>query len=305
MALITLARATELVPNFSSSDNTVMTDIVNAASDCVERYCNRRFALTTYDELLDGTGDYNIFVSNYPITALLRVAYNPIQVMSIRNTDTGCARATFRIDGTSASPPLPNVLYLVSMKNGVETAININLQTGATSVDGVAGTTFTMVTLDNLATAINSFAGWAAGAMGIFTSWRVDDIRPPQGANECRWFGNAYLKLHSWNLADYEQNPDVGEIVSPQGFTFGYRNYRIIYTAGYSTIPEPVQQAVADLAVAVYVNRGVNPNLTAENLGGYSYSQITEKTFHQLDLISRYSLPLYKSYRVAKYKLTI
>ena len=46
-------------------------------------------------------------------------------------------------------------------------------------------------------------------------------------------------------MPEYAQNPDIGEIVSPVGFGRGYQNYRVVYTAGYSTIPNPIQQACA------------------------------------------------------------
>lgn len=306
MALITLARAEEQIPNFNSADSAVLQDIVNASSDVIERELARTFALTTYDELYDGPGYFNLLLNNYPVTQVLRVALNPVNVLQIRNTDPDVSRASYRIDGDTNIPPRPNVLYLVSMKNGVETAININLQSGATSVNGVAGSTYTMVTLANLATAINTFSayGWNALALGIYTSWPIDDLRPPQGAFDTRWQGNAYVSLHSWNQSGFDINPDIGELVAGNGFSRGYRNYRVIYQAGYSTIPYPIQQACAELAASVYLNRGQNPNLVSESLGGYSYTLNTaEKSFKSLSLTARYGLSDWKNRRVAKFRV--
>jgi hypothetical protein len=305
MALITLARAEEQIPNFNTADTQVLTDILSACEDVIERYCNRTFELTTYDELYDGPGYPNLLLYQYPVTEVLRVAFNPSQVLQIRNTDQGVSRASFRIDGDTSTPAKPNVLYLVSLKNGVETDININLQTGATTVNGVSGTTYTMVTLNDLATAINGFSsyGWTALALGIYSTWPILDLRPPQGAFECRWFGNAYVWLHTWNLPDYTYNPDVGEITSAMGFSRGYRNFRVIYQAGYSVIPNSIQQAAADLTASVYNSRGQNPALNSESLGGYSYTNAAEKTFRQLDYASRYGLELYKNRRAAKFRI--
>ena len=102
----------------------------------------------------------------------------------------------------------PANLYLVSMLNGIETDITINLQTGATTVNSVPGSTFTLVTLGDLATCINSFSsyGWFALALGIYSTWPIADLRPPQGAFECKWYGSAYLKLHF--LADARVCPE-------------------------------------------------------------------------------------------------
>lgn len=311
MALITLSRATELVPNFPSTDNGVMTDCVNAASETVVRYCNRDFTQTTYDELYNGTGDFNLLLNQYPIIQISRVAFNRNQVMSIRNTDSAVTRASWRLDGTTASPPVPNYLYLTSMKAGVETTIVIGPVTSASPtvvVNGGAPTSVAqMLTYQNLATTINTYGGsngWVAQPLGQYTTWPITDLRPPQGAFESRWFGLSYVWLHSWNLQEFNQNPATGEIVSPQGFDYGYQNYRIVYQAGYATVPEPIQQATAALAVSVYNGRSINQNLQSENLGSYSYTVAADKNFHNLDLVSRYSLAMWKNYRVAQFKLT-
>jgi hypothetical protein len=293
MALITLDRATELVPNFPSSDNTVMQDCVNAASDLIERHCNRTFGLMAWDEVFDGQGGTDYRLTNYPVVEIDQVMWAYQGVIQIRNTDQRVQRASFRMDGDTSTPSKPNNLYLVSLKNGITTSHTINLST--------------TVTFSDLANAINAFAsdGWAALALAPYTTWAVADLYPMQGAKECRWFGNAYISHHIWNLAEYQFNQDIGELVSPQGFDFGYRNYRVKYTAGYSTVPYPIQQACAALAVSVYNSRTINANVTSENLGGYSYSNIAEKNFHSLDIASRYALAEYKSHRVAKFKVSV
>jgi hypothetical protein len=311
MALITLDRASELLPNFQDTDTAVLTDIVNAASDIVCRYCNRDFTLTTYDEVYDGTGDFNLLLNQYPITQVQRVAYTYQQTTMIRNTDSLVTRASWRLDGTTDSPPVPNNLTLISAKNGVITTVVIGPLTSTTPTVTVNGGSPTAIgqtlTYADLSNAINNYAGtygWTAQPLGMFTTWPLADTRPPQGAFEARWFGTTYIELHAWGLQDFDYNPDIGEIVSAQGFDFGYRNYRVIYQAGYATVPESIQQATAALAVSVYNGRNVNTNLAGENLGSYSYTTIAEKTFHNLDLISRYGLNLYKNSRIAKFKLT-
>jgi hypothetical protein len=309
MALITRSRATELIANFPSSDNSIMDDCIDAASDVITRYCNHNFTLQTYDELLDGTGASNLLLNYYPVTQLLRVSFNRIQVLGIRNTDQGVARASYRLDGDTSAPPAPKNLYLVSLKNGVETDITIGPLTSSSpsvTINGTPTSITQLLTLNDLAGCINTYGaayGWTAQALGIYTGFPIADLRPPQGAFDCRWQGLAYLELHSWNMAQYEQNPAIGEIVSPMGFPLGYKNFRVVYEAGYATVPYSVQQATAALAVSVYESRGINANTTNENLGGYSYGNIAEKNFHSLDIVSRYGLSLYRNYRIAKFKV--
>lgn len=292
-ALITNARATELIPNWNTADNSIMTDCVAAASNVVQRWCNRDFVTTSYDELYDGTGHHNLLLNQYPIISITRVLWNPVQVLMISNNATAVSRASFRLDGTTASPPVPQYLYLTSVASGVTTTTQIGpLATGA------------LLTYADLAAAINTYSanGWSATALGPYSTWALADLRPPQGGSEVRWYGAAYLYQHTFGLPAFNQNPDVGEIVTGGGFCRGYQNYRVIYSAGYSTVPDAVQQATAAIAAAIYTGRGINPNLQSESLGGYSYSILAEKSFANLDIASRYGLYLYKNTRVPKFR---
>lgn len=287
------SRATELIPNFSSSDNTLIDDCILCASDVIERWCNRTFAVTDYDEIYDGTGDANLILDNFPIVQINQVMFNNQYVLQVRNTDQSVSRASFRIDGTDDTPSVPQNLYLVSLRSGIETDHTIDLST--------------TTTLSDLADAINVFSseGWLATALGAYSTWPVADLWPFQGAKDCRWFGNAYVKLHVWNQPEFEYKAQLGEIVSPMGFQFGYNNFRVKYSAGFPTIPTPIQQACAALAVSVFNTRGYNSNLTNENLGGWSYTNLTEKNFASLDLVSKYGLSLYKNYRATRFKVIL
>lgn len=290
--LITLARATELVPNFPSADNAVMQDIITACSDLIKRWCNRDFVQTSYDELYDGQGTFNLLLDQYPIISIDRVMHTPTAVIMIRNTDSLVSRAQYILAPDSSTPPKPGILTLESVKNGVLTTHTVDCST--------------TTTIGDLATAINAFSadGWTAQALGIYSTWGTSDLRPPQGGYECRWMGASYLYLHSWGLPVYNQNPNIGEITTPYGFGRGYQNFRVVYTAGYVSIPNPVQQACAELAVAVYLSQLTrqNANVQGENLGTYSYTALADKSFNNLSIASRYSLHLFKNTRVVKFK---
>lgn len=281
MTLTTLARVTELIPNFNSADSAVMTDILQACSDFIEKYCNRTFAVTTYDELYDGTGDLDLLLNNYPIVYVDRVMYNPINVLQIRMTDQAASRGTFRLDSTN--------LYLTKVINGVSTTHTLTLSS------------YNM--LSDLQNAINAFSseGWNALALGVYATFPVTDIYTPQGGFDCRWQGAGYLKLHAYSLPDFKQRAETGEIVSPFGFPRGYQQYRVIYQAGFPTVPTPIQQACAELAAAVYQARGQNANLQSESLGGYSYTRDINACLSHLSVTSKEALALYMNRRVPKF----
>lgn len=310
LPLCTLARASSLIPHFPTADNAVLSDCISASTEIITRYCNRNFVLTTRDDLYDGTGDFNLLLYDYPVTKVLRVSFNEVSVVQFRMSDLGCSRASWRMDTTTTDqPPRPGYLYLVSMKNGNETDVTIGPLTSASPtvvINGVTSSIAQMKTLQDLADRVNTYAGsfgWVSTAIGPYSSWAIADIRPINAAFESRWFGVSYLTLHVQNQPTYNLNPDIGELVSPFFFSRGYRNYRVIYQCGYPSVPEAIQQATAALAVSVYQARNLNTNVVSESLGGYSYTNIAEKSFHSLDLITKYGLDLYKNWRVAKYKL--
>lgn len=58
-------------------------------------------------------------------------------------------------------------------------------------------------------------------------------------------------------------------------FVQGIQNVSVTYTAGYSTIPESLQQAVCDLILAMSTMTAYtgNPAMQAERMGEYNYSQ--------------------------------
>lgn len=303
---------TELIPNYQSSFNTVATDIWNASWDVLARWLNRDLVLTTYDELYDGQGARNLLLNQYPVQYVKRISTNPVNCLGIHQSNTNCSRASWRLDGDTSQPPNPNNIYLESALNGVVTDITIGPITSASpsvTINGGSPTTIPqMFTLTDLANAVNTYAGsygWQATPLGLFATWPIADLRPPQGALEARWSGYAFLQMFGLNFFQFDFNPDIGEVVSALGFDYGYRNFRVIYQAGLAEIPYAIQQAVAALAVAVFNSMGVNANLQSESLGSYSYTTIAEKTFHNLDLISRYGLYLYRSHRIGKFKVTL
>jgi hypothetical protein len=297
MSFITTARASVLIPNFPSADNSVMADLISAACDFAEKFCQRTFTLTTYDEVQDGLGSELLFVDNFPVVSITRIATTPVPVLQVLNTNTTNSRATVRLAGDTSSPPVPQYLYLTTVLNGVTTNRTITLST--------------TLTLSALATAINAYSadGWSAAALGNAADWATADLRPPQGGYDCVRSGAVYLQMHGWPIGDFDFNPNTGEIVSPFGFFRGYRNYRIIYQAGWALDGSgnlsltPIAQAVAELAAAMYNSRGLNSNLVSESLGSASYTQLAEKTFRSLSPLAAQAFYAYKSYRAPKFKV--
>ncbi len=256
--LIDLSRAKEAVKNFYSGDEAVLQNIVSATSKFVSNFCNRNFVVNTYDEIIDGTYERNLLLSHFPVIQIVRLSYFRTPVIQIYQRDKTHARASFRIDNVPGSGNLlpvtntPVKLTLTSVRNGVETAVPIDL----TSLSA----------FQDVADAVNNVGdGWFAYALPPWTQLPVSDLRAPQGASDCLW-GAPYVWHHVWNAWDFEQNPEIGEVVPFMGVGRGYKNWRCVYKAGFgdasgnTLIPPDLQQAVAELAAACYMSRETDPN---------------------------------------------
>lgn len=83
-----------------------------------------------------------------------------------------------------------------------------------------------------------------------------------------------------------------GEPVGPEFGTYpcwtaGCQNWSIVYTGGYSTIPDDLKNAVWRLMDIAYAKRRTDPGKQSESLGAYSY---TMKTALESDEEVRYLL---------------
>lgn len=73
-ALTTLANVKEALGITGNTEDALLTNLINRATDIIERYCNRRFAETTYtNEEVNGMGSYILNLKHYPITSLTAV----------------------------------------------------------------------------------------------------------------------------------------------------------------------------------------------------------------------------------------
>ena len=81
----------------------------------------------------------------------------------------------------------------------------------------------------------------------------------------------------------------------------GRRNIRVVYTAGYATVPEDVQLAAAELAKEVYGKAQRDPTLLSETIGSYSYTQAAEGSLQNpTPILSalKDKLAMYRRYRL-------
>jgi hypothetical protein len=275
--LITLSRAKQDIQSITdSSQDSLLSTLITAASDAIEKWCRRNFVSKAFDELYNGSGDRRLLLRQYPIQSVQSVRYRPVTVLKITNTQTANVQARVSVTSTG--------LTLVRVNAGVSTT--------DTSVT-FAGN----VTLSAVAAAVNALGnGWSAQAVGDsinYASWPSADLYwPPaygdgtqsQGALQCVAGSFAELKMHTYELAGYQIDSrgwllraipyTDPELLHPEDLVWpvGINNFRIQYTAGYSTIPEAVQEACAEWVSDLYWRTQRDPGLQSQRLAGVGQS---------------------------------
>jgi hypothetical protein len=276
--LITLARAKQDIQSITdTSQDALLGVLITAYSEGIEKYCRRRFVSTTFDELYNGTGDRRLLLRQYPIQSVRWVRYRPVTVLKIQNTNLNLnQRATVRVTSTG--------LNLERVASGV--------LTNDTSVTWAGN-----VTINAVSTAVNALGnGWAAqivgdagvgvGSTGDYGLWPSADLYVPpsygdgvesQGALTARGTF-AELKMHTYELQGYQWDPrgwllraipyTDPELLHPEDLVWpvGVNNFRVQYTAGYTTVPEAVQEACALWVAQAYQYTLRDPHLQAQAL---------------------------------------
>jgi hypothetical protein len=277
--LCTLARAKQAIQSITdSSQDALLGVLITAASDAIEKYCKRNFVSKVFDELYNGSGDRRLLLRQYPIQSVRWVRYRPVTVLKIVNNNTNLnQRATVRVTSTG--------LNLERVATGVVT--------NDTSVTWAGN-----VTLNAVVTAINALgSGWSAqivgdagqgSGTGDYGLWPSADLYVPpaygdgvesQGALTAR--GQfAELKMHTYELAGYQYDPrgwllraipyTDPELLHPEDLVWpvGINNFRVYYTAGYTTIPEAIQEACAEWVSDLYYRTQRDPALRSQAVAG-------------------------------------
>lgn len=248
--LITRARALNNLNNLatSSDENTTLDALVTAVSRAVENYCWRTFAVTSYDELYPGNHQVELVLRNYPIVSVERIAFAPIGVMRVTNTSASNQRATVKVKATG--------LELIRVASGVSTTSTILFAD--------------QPTLTTLATAVTALGnGWSASVLNADDNLRASaDLRALQGAFQAAG-QNADLRLHTSELSSFLVDAERG-CLTRDGLTWdgGLHHWRIVYSAGFSDIPDAVQEACAEWVAQLFWQTKRDIGLASEALPG-------------------------------------
>ncbi len=229
--LITLARAKyNIHRTTTASEDTTLTELLKVCSSAIEKYCRRQFDSQDFDELYPGNVSDTLALRHFPLVKVSRVAYDPTTVLTVQNTGSN-QRATVRVTSTG--------LELIRVSSGTVTT--------DTSITWAGNATLTAVA--NAVTALGN--GWQGQVKGDYGSWRSADLRDAQGHLNALNV-EAPLKLHVRELSEFDVDDRRGWLRRDGGWDGGRNAWRVLYTAGWSTVPEDVQEACAEWVALLF-----------------------------------------------------
>lgn len=277
----------------------VVPSLITAASKEIVRFCGRLFVPKTFDEIVTPEGarqdrgePASAKLQAFPILDLSRVETGRTTALSIRNTDAitnQVATVQFAVTG--------DVEYLDLAYTGI---VLKQIASGVTT-----STTLTFAacpTVRSLSDAINAVGrGWSstipsagtAPDLGLFPSTDLVGVREPKGA----FSPGAGLDLFTRPASDYDIDRASGIMrvycgglgaswggwADPfgdswdglgdyGGGTLGWNQYRVRYTAGFSTVPHDVRRVCVELVKYSLERLATDLTLKSENAKDYSYA---------------------------------
>jgi hypothetical protein len=260
--------------------------VITAASDAVRRSCgDRDFDLRQYDRIFALGLDGGVSLPQIPVQKVSRVAAGRAPALTIVNTDRSTnQRATveFECSGDESVGITYTGILLARKASGVTATAPLEFAS--------------YPTIAALAAAVNALGGgWSATTAAGFEAWGTDELIAQDDTAQDT-FSGATLDVWANDLQGCKVAKRTGELDVSSGRVLGvdgprwgpgwevfeldereaYSKVRVVYTAGFATIPAPVQQAVAMTAAAMFSALMTDPRLASSSDGDFSYDVAVE-----------------------------
>jgi hypothetical protein len=258
-ALTTVADVKTYMGVTASTDDTLIETLINNVSDQIERWCDRKFVASDFEEFIDARATRTLAVANPPIVSVDLVAFGARDAITVGSTDTTDLQATVAIEDTQAR------LYRVA-SDGTATATNLSLATYKTTatlaaaIEGVTGFSGSVVhnapsnTLHRM------------GGRDVLTTTAYLSV-PDDAESEYRIdYDRGFVHLRA------DAFPRSAEMPNFNRFPNQFQGVLVRYSGGYSTIPNALVQAAFELVSDAYRGRDRDRNISNESVGDYSYT---------------------------------
>lgn len=212
-------------------------DIADMIQEMIEEWlkntkCFRTFESTTYtNDLYDGNGMTSLFLDNWPITAISRIAITREDAIKIKNTSTDCTTAYVGISSTA-----------------------INLTVSGGDNEGTDEILFAdYATMTDVVDQINTLSdeGWSAELYhsdygDIKSTELLETFAKYCGARANTTANWEYLEMAGEPIVNFKVYKNRGEIYYSGSFPEGEQNIIISHTSGYTstTMPEDLKKGI-------------------------------------------------------------
>jgi hypothetical protein len=277
-ALTTLASLKRNLGITASTDDTLLTELINAAGAKIERIAGRKFAARTFRERLNGVGQEVVTLRNWPVLYVGRAVYGAANAFDLTFSGSAIramAQVYFDEDMTAAG----SGVRLVSIaSNGTETATTSGLDFD------------TVKSVNALVTAINLVSGWTATELTNVPTLELSPLVFSSLTDQTASFtypdSNAHATLVDpargliqlrTRTDDWRWNHGGGHYSSLLSNPFyetpgAFRGVLVEYRGGYATIPDDIGQLANEFAALLYRQSLKDGSVQSENLGAYSYT---------------------------------
>lgn len=311
MAVVATISCFEVVNTvfLEGDDNGAIERSINAASDKLEKWCDRKFKSTTYTRLYHGSGLKDLLLDTFPVIDILRLAIGRQDGLTAKYSGLDAQDATVEVDTLGV-----NLVVTGGADDGTDAltfAANTTLSAMKTAIDAVTNWSAELV---------NSIAGpWAStdllefnprralrqGVALMVPSDSVDeyDVQRDIGIIKLRgstnfmhgghWGSGAGLTLGMGQPPLYPLSPDRAAPLWPPG-TY---NVYCKFTAGFATLPADLVDGAIELAHNLLLAKRRDTGLVSVETDGYKrmegdgpFSQsLQDRLYHYRKIVSSYN----------------
>lgn len=264
-ALTTLAGLKAQLGITSSDEDSLLEDLIDAATERIEREAGRRFAATDYVYWHSGDGEDRILLPQYPVIRVNAAGIRAKQALTVSYSGSAIYAQVIVNDGN---------LRLLSMStSGTQTSNDITLDSSTS--------------ISEIKTAVDAVSGWSAttlsdgpslhlrqtveGALNnTVTLYKPDDYTYATTINADAGLIALVSNGSFWPTGYARDYFGGGAVYRTGQVPYGNQNIMIDYRAGYETIPQDIDQIARELAAQMYYGIGQDQSIQSESLGSYS-----------------------------------
>jgi len=264
-ALTSMANVKEFLRITSSTDNDLITNLINRATDLIEKYCYRGFVKRSYTkERHDGNGETILLLQNYPIEYVTRLSIGSKTAFRVKNTSSDATRAYATVNATEL------LLVVVGGDNAGTDTLTLADYASMTALE----------------TAVDALGnGWESEiAASDYDDYLPSEFIKCSGRHALD--NSADLEIPNTQQEDFEIYYDEGSLYCSSGFIKGKANIIVDYSAGYDTIPNSLEDTCIELVAYIYYRTKRDFTLSSERLGDYTWKAAANISSPSLSIIS-------------------